>query len=147
MYPTIRSSLCRDTATDYPFCSTLSVDYTSDFPIYRLSMLYPTIRSALCRDTATDHPLCFTQSTVVSLATLQLTIRSALPVDIQLCSTLSGDDTSDYLLYSTLLYSVCRYVRRWSRLGASRRSLLAASRRSRLAVSCLRSRRWVSRRS
>jgi hypothetical protein len=108
LHGTIRSTLASDTVTDYPLCSTLSVDYTSDYPIYRLSMLYPTIRSALCRDTATDHPLCFTQSTVVSLATLQLTIRSALPVDIQLCSTLSGDDTSDYLLYSTLLcLSVC----------------------------------------
>jgi hypothetical protein len=76
---------------------------------------------------------------LASPATLQLTIRSALPVDILRCSTLSGDDTSDYLLHFAY-----RYVRRWSRLGASGRSLPADSRRSRRAVSCWRSRRWVS---
>jgi hypothetical protein len=45
LHPTIRSTdyrLCsvwRYTATDYPMCSTLSVDSTNDYPIYRLSAL------------------------------------------------------------------------------------------------------------
>jgi hypothetical protein len=93
--------------------------------LFSLSIVKLTIRSPLPVDITTDYPLC--------LATLQLTFRSAPPVEILRYSTLPRDDTSDYLLYS-----VCRYVSRWSRLGASRRSLPAASRRSR---------RWVSRRS
>jgi hypothetical protein len=107
--------------------------------LFYLSIVKLTIRSPLLVnvDITADYPLC-----LASLATLQLTIRSAPPVDILRYSTLSGDDTSDYLLYS-----VCRYLSRWSRLRASRRFLRAASRRSRRAVSCLRSRRWISRRS
>jgi hypothetical protein len=105
----------------------LPVDSKTDYTLSSTCRYYNRLSALLC---------------LASLVTLQLTICSTLPVDVQRCSTLSGDNTSDYLLYS-----ICRYVRRWSRLGASRRSLPAASRRSRRAVSCLRSRRWVSRRS
>jgi hypothetical protein len=106
----------------------LAVDSTTDYTLSSTCRHYNRLYALLC---------------LASLATLQLTIRSTLPVDILRCFTLSGDDTRDYLLYYT-----CRYVRRWSRLGASRRSLPAASsRRSRRSVSRLRSRRWASRRS
>jgi hypothetical protein len=76
-----------------------------------MSILQTTIRSTLASDTATDYPLC---------------------------STLSIDSTSDFLLFSGY-----RYVSRRSRLWISRCSLPAACRRSRLAVSCWHSRRWV----
>ena len=77
LQPTIRSALSRDTVTDYPLCSTLSLHSTSDYLVYRLSMLQPTIRSALSRDTATDYPLS---------------------------STLSVDSTRDYLVYPVSMF-------------------------------------------
>jgi hypothetical protein len=70
--PTIRSALSGDVLQPTIQCALLSFDSTSDYPIYRLSILQPTIRSALSSDTATDCPLC---------------------------STLAVDSTSDYPIY------------------------------------------------
>jgi hypothetical protein len=71
----------RDTTTDYPLCSTLSCITTADYP-------QPIIRSAL---------LC--------LLILQVTIRSALNVDLQptIRSALSSNTATDYTLCSALL--------------------------------------------
>jgi hypothetical protein len=114
LQPTIRSTLASDTATDYLLCSTISVDSTSDNPIYRLSMLQPTIRSTLSSVTATDYPL---YSTLLCLLILQPTIRTTLSCDkptirsalssdtandYPRCSTLSVDSTSNYTIYRLL---------------------------------------------
>jgi hypothetical protein len=96
----------------------LLVDITTDYPFYRLSaplcmaILQPTIlcirnemsgdttndyllSSTMSRDSTTDHLRCST-----SLASLQLTIRSALPVDI----------TTDYPLYRlSAMLEFCRF--------------------------------------
>jgi hypothetical protein len=61
----------------------LAVDSTTDYTLSSTCRYYNRLYALFC---------------LASLATLQLTIRSALPVDILWCSTLSGNDTRDYLL-------------------------------------------------
>jgi hypothetical protein len=102
--PTIRSTLYGDvlqlticcallcvaslqlSITDYPTCSTLSVDSTTDYPIYRLSAL-------ICLPILQPTILC----ALLCLLILQPTIQSA---DFALCSVYRYYNRLSYVLYS-----------------------------------------------
>jgi hypothetical protein len=118
---TIRSDLSGITRTDFPMCTTLSSDTTTNYPLYspcpysnRLSAALPCLSILQLTIRSTDYPLCSLWrysnrlsavsflvwqyynrvSTLLCLSILvQPTIRSALSVDT----------TIDYPLCSTLL--------------------------------------------
>jgi hypothetical protein len=130
LQPTIRSvmsdeilqpTICCDlhsvpgnTSLDYPMRSTLSVDSTTDYPIYRISVL---ICMAILQTIIFCAVLCLAilQQTLCAallcLAIIQLAIPFALPIDITtdypLCSVSRYYNRLSALLCSTLLYSVC----------------------------------------
>jgi hypothetical protein len=81
-------SVWRYTTPDYPMCSTLSVDSTTDYPIYRLCAL------VCMEDSTNDYLLC-------------CTLSHETTTDYLRYSTISGVTTTDYPLCST-----CRYYKR-----------------------------------
>jgi hypothetical protein len=87
LQPTIRSDMYSDTTNESLLCSSLSRDFTTNYLIYRLSAL---ICVVILQPTRYGALPC--------LAILQPTIWR---------STLSGHDSSHYLLYSA-----CQYVSR-----------------------------------
>jgi hypothetical protein len=118
LYGDLQTTICydllsRDTVADYAMCSTLSVDSTSDYPIYRLSAL-------ICIGILQTIICC-----ALLCSTLLYSILSRdTTTDYLRCSTLYGDVTSDYPIYrlsalicltiylnrpSAVVYSVWQY--------------------------------------
>jgi hypothetical protein len=114
LQPIIRSGLSGDPPAEYPMCSTLDGDTTTDYPLC-LSILQPTFRFAFSVVTTTDSPLYSTcryynrLSALISPAVLQATMLCALLCLAKLQPSLCSALPVDFPTNCPPLYSACRY--------------------------------------